>query len=935
MRHWLLWICLLLSNALAASELAPPVVLPDGSMQGVVSVGAAGITESVAAIQSRQNYRDRNGIPAAPRRSREHELYRQPVSPPNALAVATWPPLPEGMSPMSPGRAPQVVGPPNFLAATLADTSAFPPDTMGAVGPTQFIAALNGRIRSFNKSTGVADGALNVSSDAFFATVMSSNPGTFTTDPRIRFDRLSNRWFILMIDVPAGTGAIANRVMIAVSNAATITGAANFTFFQFQLSGTLFADYPTLGIDQNALYIGANMFTLAGAYSRADLAVVRKSSILGPGPIAVTLFSSVGNTSGGLFTPQGVDNYDPAATLGYVIGVDAVAFNLLQMRRVSTPGATPTLSANLSISVPSTSTPLPVTAPGSAVPVDGLDDRLYAAHARNGRLWTAHNIAVTNAGVGATTGAGRRTATRWYELDNLNTAPTLRQSGTVFDSAASNPRAYWIPSVMVSGQGHAALGFSTASPVNSIDAATTGRLATDTLGVTQGTPERYTNSTSNYAPPGDGGNPRRWGDYSYVSLDPCDDMTMWTVQQFTNAANSYGVQAVRLRAPPPTLASCASPTTINTGSNNVLLNLSGSGLYDTDVSAGACRTRLAAAISGSGVTVNSISFNSPTSVSLNLSVAAGAASGLRSITLTNPDGQSASTANCLSIATAGTTVAAITRSGGNPVCTGDMVNWAVSLNGSVAGLGLSNFALVGGTGASLSGISGGGANYSLSANVGSAAATLGLNLVNASGVSPTISGLPFTGQTYTVNARPQVNALSPPAICSGQFANIVPTSTPAGATFSWTASNTAGSVSGFSSGSGSGISQALSGSGSVTYAVSATLSSCGSANPTNIVQSVSNPAITTTSLPSGAVGQVYNATLASSGLIGAPSYTVTGGSLPTSLTLSPSGTLSGTPSAAGTFNFTVSLSDGAASCSATRAYSVTIAGDAVFSDGFE
>ena len=43
-----------------------------------------------------------------------------------------------------------------FLGATFADCLAYPPDTMGAVGPSQFIVAVNGRIRSFNKNTGVA-----------------------------------------------------------------------------------------------------------------------------------------------------------------------------------------------------------------------------------------------------------------------------------------------------------------------------------------------------------------------------------------------------------------------------------------------------------------------------------------------------------------------------------------------------------------------------------------------------------------------------------------------------------------------------------------------------------------------------------------------------------------------------------------------------------
>src|SRR6185503_5372918 len=94
----------------------------------------------------------------------------------------------------------------NFTGATLADTLAFPPDSMGAVGPAQFIVAVNGRIRTFTK-TGVADGVLDIDPDVFFASVMTPPvTNNFTSDPRIRYDRLSQRWFIIIIDVPGKAG---------------------------------------------------------------------------------------------------------------------------------------------------------------------------------------------------------------------------------------------------------------------------------------------------------------------------------------------------------------------------------------------------------------------------------------------------------------------------------------------------------------------------------------------------------------------------------------------------------------------------------------------------------------------------------------------------------------------------------------------------------
>jgi len=93
----------------------------------------------------------------------------------------------------------------SFDGATLTDTGAFPPDSMGTVGPAQLIVFVNGRIRSFTKA-GVADGVLNADPDVFFAPVMTPVGGAvllnFTSDPQIRYDRFSGRWFMSIIDVP-------------------------------------------------------------------------------------------------------------------------------------------------------------------------------------------------------------------------------------------------------------------------------------------------------------------------------------------------------------------------------------------------------------------------------------------------------------------------------------------------------------------------------------------------------------------------------------------------------------------------------------------------------------------------------------------------------------------------------------------------------------
>jgi hypothetical protein len=627
-------------------------------------VGTAGVPETTAEIMSRQSTnnsgawveQDGGGKKHPRKKGNRAILSQNPKSPAVSSSGGTG--SSTNSSPVSPESL--FSSTINFTGATLADTQqSFPPDTMGAAGPSQFIIALNGRIRSFNKLTGLADGVLNADTDVFFQAVMTPpTSSNFTTDPRIRYDRLSGRWIIIMIDSPAGS--LPNRVMLAVSSSGVITAGTVWTRFFFQNDQVSpagdtgdFADYPTLGVDANALYIGVNVFASNGSFVNTTGFVVRKSSILANGAIIATAFRGLISNNGngtGIYTPQGVDNFDPAATEGYFIGVDANAFGKLDLRRVGSPGGTPSLSANIAITVPTTAIPNSVphlgNTGGANGNLDGLDDRLLGAHFRNGRLWTAHNVFVNNTGVGSSTGS--RDAVRWYELQGIPTGqtPSIFESGTVFQASPSNStdqRYYWTGTIMVSGQGHAAMGFSTAGANEHVNAGTTFRLATDALGTMQ-TPVLYTTSTTAYNPPGDTGGTsgRRWGDYSYTSLDPSDDMTMWTIQEFCDAQNSYGVRILKMLAPAPAIPTNCNPAVLSPGTTNLQVVLAGAttngaGFFDP---AAAIPNHILATVSGTGITVSSVSYTDPAHLTLTLTVSAGATNGPRAISVTNPDGQS-------------------------------------------------------------------------------------------------------------------------------------------------------------------------------------------------------------------------------------------------------------------------------------------------------
>ena len=76
-------------------------------------------------------------------------------------------------------------------------------------------------------------------------------------------------------------------------------------------------------------------------------------------------------------------------------------------------------------------------------------------------------------------------------------------------------------------------------------------------------------------------------------------------------------------------------------------------------------------------------------------------------------------------------------------------------------------------------------------------------------------------------------------------------------------------------------------------------------------------------LTGGTAGTAYSTSLTQTGALGTPNYAVTAGALPPGMTLSSGGTISGTPTATGTFNFTATVSD-ASGCSGSQSYSITV-----------
>src|ERR1035437_7526259 len=233
---------------------------------------------------------------------------------------------------------------------------------------------------------------------------------------------------------------------------------------------------------------------------------------------------------------------------------------------------------------------------------------------------------------------------------------------------------------------------------------------------------------------------------------------------------------------------------------------------------------------------------------------------------------------------------------------------------------------------------GGAGGYSWSVVSG----TLPAGLTLATGGS--ISGIPSAAGafTFTVQAKDAAGAtatralgitINPPALAI--TTSSLPSGT-VGTAYSQTLAATGGTggyswsvvsgtlPAGLTLAAGGSISGIPSAAGAFTFTVQA--KDAAGATATGALGITINPpalAITTSSLPSGTVGTAYSQTLAATGGTGGDSWSVVSGTLPAGLTLAAGGAISGIPSAAGAFTFTVQAKD-AAGATATRALGITI-----------
>jgi hypothetical protein len=189
-------------------------------------------------------------------------------------------------------------------------------------------------------------------------------------------------------------------------------------------------------------------------------------------------------------------------------------------------------------SFPSTGVTAPQLGTSDGINLYSIGGRLMMAVVRNGFLWTCHTVGLSGTNgvyVGNASGTNvNRSAMQWFKLEvgTNGTGLTMSDHGRVYDPAPTSPWWYYFPSLAVSCAGDMVAGFSGSSATNYVSAFYTWRLSN---GTTLGQPRLIQPGT--IAVPVD----FRWGEYSATTLDPTDDWSFWTVQEYaTSWTNQFG-----------------------------------------------------------------------------------------------------------------------------------------------------------------------------------------------------------------------------------------------------------------------------------------------------------------------------------------------------------------------------------------------------------
>jgi hypothetical protein len=409
-----------------------------------------------------------------------------------------------------------------------------PPDPSGAAGRERLVAVVNAMIEVRTKA-----GSLTYrdSLKDFFSILGTSQAGNSYFDPKVVYDEHAQRFVVVGLERNGGTSV--SRILLAVSKNELPAAANDWYFVAINSAVTIgtvnsWADYPGFEVDEEAVYITANMFSFSSdTFQGTRLWIVSKGvsgGFYGGGSATFAMYNPYQNFGIARTTmPAQVHGSGGAGTSIGTFLVSNVLYNdgsiEVQVITVQNPLGAATFTFNTVGLGQITQLIVIPGSPqlGSTQLIEVNDYRTLDAVWQSNKLWLTHTIVPLASDINA-----NQATAHWVRI-NTSTF-TLEAQGNLGGEAFSAQTSTSFPAVAVNSQGQVAFGYAASSPT--IYAGAYGSIFLGNVEhpftVKSGL-DFYVRTFS--------GNRNRWGDYTGISVDPTDG-SFWIFNQFADVRGS-------------------------------------------------------------------------------------------------------------------------------------------------------------------------------------------------------------------------------------------------------------------------------------------------------------------------------------------------------------------------------------------------------------
>ncbi len=421
----------------------------------------------------------------------------------------------------------------------------FPPDTIVAAGPNEVLEAVNSALRLSSRAN--KDVQTQTLNDHFgvkppFAPrggVSAASKG-FLFDPKVYYDRLSKRFFVVALSRTDGPNT--SFVYLSVSRSSSVVSLSN-GWCNYRIRGkrsNSWADYPGLGMNGRWVVISANNFRFRNrgfAFVNVYFFVIDKVSLVDnaascPKPTQF-VFKAPREASGFLAgTVQPAQHYtesglpgDPLFMVSAVLGTSN-QYGLWQLTTgtTSATAAKPSLS-RISLTGDLHSIPPQARQKGGRVRLDTGDNRMMQAAFRDGELWATH-------ATGCNRGGGpNESCVSVLKITPGGTSGSSAPSGTIDfqETFGRKNEFFWWPGIAVNKLGDIVSVFQRSSRRLFLSTAYNGKKARAAkmdavVNLAKGKCNLQDIGTGTLA---------RTGDYVGAQTDPLDDLSFWIAGEFS------------------------------------------------------------------------------------------------------------------------------------------------------------------------------------------------------------------------------------------------------------------------------------------------------------------------------------------------------------------------------------------------------------------